>query len=84
MKEDYYKSTIKTDKLGNMSMLCEYDMVGELVHQIARHKESLWRSFCKNVCEQVVTDLIGEVDIVDFRKVFNRTFEEETKKWMEL
>ena len=84
MEPEFYKSTIKTDKLGNMSMECEYDLAGELAHEIARHKESLWKSFCKNVCKQTVTDMFGEVDLVDFRKVFNRSFEEETKKWKEL
>ena len=82
-KPEFYECTLKTDDIGNMSMIGKYNIAGELAYEISRRKESLWKHFCKDVCEQVLTDMCGKIDLMDFRNVFNAAFEAKTKEWKE-
>lgn len=84
MNNEFFTNKIITDNRGNITLEGTYDIVGELAYEISRRKESLWKHFCKNVCEQVLSDMGCEPELADFRKVFNRAFENETKKWKEL
>ena len=82
MKPDFYDATIKTDEIGNFKMECEYNIAEQLAYEITRHRESLWKHFCKDVCERVLEDMGIEPDIRDFRTVFEHNFEERVKEWM--
>ena len=84
MNDRFYKCTGKTDELGNFSMEGTFDIAGELAYQITQHKESLWKHFCKDVCEQVLHDMGCEPELTDFRNVFEKAFKDETQKWKEL
>lgn len=77
-------ATSKRHSLWVRDKILRLDLAGELAYQIAKRKESLWKHFCKDVCEQVLSDMGCEPELTDFRKVFDRAFENETKKWKEL
>lgn len=84
MNNEFFTGEMVTDDKGNITLKGAYDIAGELAYQIAKRKESLWKHFCKDVCEQVLSDMGCEPELTDFRKVFDRAFENETKKWKEL
>lgn len=82
MDNRFFKQEIKTDANGNVSLLGEYDIAGELVSQITAHKEGLWRSFCKQVCEKMVSYYYEDsIDVIHFHRVFNEKFNETIKDW---
>lgn len=83
MNNEFFTGEMATDDKGNVTFNVAYDLAGELAHQIAMRKESLWKHFCKDVCEQVLSDMGCNPEITNFRQVFNRAFENETKKWKE-
>lgn len=82
MKPNFYEAMMKTDGEGNFNMECEYNIAEQLAFEITRHRESLWKHFCKDVCERVLEDMGVDPDIKDFRIVFERNFEGRVKEWM--
>lgn len=83
MNNEFHTGKIITDDKGNIVLEGTYDLAGELAYEVSRRKESLWKYFCKNVCKQVLSDMGCEPELTDFRQVFDRAFENETKKWKE-
>lgn len=78
---------IHTEDDGSLKLVANYDMAGELAHQITQKKETLWKHFCKNVCSRVIgqyTYMGNEVSLPDFEKKFEEAFAQETKEWDEL
>lgn len=84
MNNEFFTGEMATDDKGNITLKGAYDLAGELAYQITKRKESLWKHFCKDVCEQVLSDVGCNPEITNFSQVFNRAFENETKKWKEL
>lgn len=82
MDNRFFKQEVKTDSDGNVSLLGEYDISGELINQITAKKESLWKSFCKQVCEKMVSYYYEDsIDVIHFHRVFNEKFNETIKDW---
>lgn len=70
----------------NGSMAITFDLAAQIGREVAAHKESLWKHFCRDVCERVVSSYTWRgmsLDMVEFREKFEKAFEEEKKKWME-
>lgn len=82
MIDDWFKTKLETDENGNITLRGNYDIAGELVHEITERKETLWKRFCKDVCEKMVAYYSeGPIDVIHFHKVFNEKFGETVKEW---
>lgn len=80
--DDYLKTKFETDEDGNLVLQGSYDIAGELADEITRQKETLWKRFCQDVCEKMVSYYYEDsVDVIHFHKVFNEKFDETTKEW---
>lgn len=82
--EKYFKTEFKTDNEGNVSVTGVYDLAGEMIRRITEHQETLYKHFCRDVCEKMVEMYHrGFIDMGQFRRVFNDSFDKTVKEWMD-
>lgn len=82
--DEFMKSELEIDKDGNYVLRGTYDIAARLVKDITERKESLWRHFCKDVCEKMVAYYYEDsIDVIHFHKIFNEKFNETVKEWEE-
>ena len=84
MNNEFIKSKYKTDEIGNVSAVIEYDIAGELAHEIAARKETMWKHFCRNVCQKMMAEFAPDIAMKDFDILFTQSFESEVREWGEL
>lgn len=82
--DEFMKSELEIDKDGNYVLRGTYDIAARLAKDITERKESLWRHFCKDVCEKMVAYYYEDsIDVIHFHKIFNEKFNETVKEWEE-
>lgn len=82
--DEFMESELEIDKDGNYVLRGTYDIAARLAKDITERKESLWRHFCKDVCEKMVDYYYEDsIDVIHFHKVFNEKFNETVKEWEE-
>lgn len=82
--DEFMESELEIDKDGNYVLRGTYDITARLVKDITERKESLWRHFCKDVCEKMVAYYYEDsIDVIHFHKIFNEKFNETVKEWEE-
>ena len=82
--DEFIKSELEIDKDGNYVLRSTYDIAARLAKDITERKESLWRHFCKDVCEKMVAYYYEDsIDVIHFHKIFNEKFNETVKEWEE-
>jgi hypothetical protein len=80
--DEFMKSELEVDKDGNYVLRGTYDIAARLTKDITERKESLWRHFCKDVCEKMVSYYYEDsIDVILFHKIFNEKFNETVKEW---
>lgn len=80
--DEFMKSELEIDKDGNYVLRGTYDIAARLAKDITERKESLWRHFCKDVCEKMVAYYYEDsIDVIHFHKIFNEKFNETIKEW---
>lgn len=82
MESEFFKTNFKYNEDGELVLQGDYDMVGEMVAEITAQKETLWKHFCKDVCEIMVAYYYEDsIDVLHFHKVFDEKFNEVAKYW---
>lgn len=80
--DEFFKSEVGVDEDGNYVLRGTYDIAGKLVSDITERKESLWKHFCKDVCEKMVHYYYEDsIDIAHFHDIFNEKFDETVEEW---
>lgn len=80
--DEFMESELEIDKDGNYVLRGTYDIAARLAKDITERKESLWRHFCKDVCEKMVAYYYEDsIDVIHFHKIFNEKFNETVKEW---
>lgn len=84
MDNRFWKHNIETDENGNMILRGSYEIANELVHNMIEQKENLYKRFCMDVCEKMVSCYSDRgIDVIRFHKVFNEKFNDTVKEWGE-
>lgn len=80
--DEFMKSELEIAADGNYVVRGTYDIAARLAKDITERKESLWRHFCKDVCEKMVAYYYEDsIDVIHFHKIFNEKFNETVKEW---
>ena len=79
---DFLKTDFMRDENGNLVLSATYDVANQIVKELTERKETLWKRFCQDVCEKIVSYYSEDsIDVIHFHKVFNEKFNETVKEW---